>query len=209
MDAPGTLLAAPLRLAGWVLVAGGMLAIVGAFWPPYRQWSAPLPEALRVIAAHPVGWRCIHAGFASGTVVATFGLALLAYALRGQPGGAHALLTAVAWGLGGSLWLANIAIRLSATRLAADELVVTGAIPTWYAAWKTCNGILFAAFSALAYGAVAGLGWTILRSAIAASWMGWLFVAWGLSAGFVVGASVPFIAYVPFVVLGISLVRGT
>lgn len=48
-------LATSQRTAGWLLVAGGMLAIVGAFWPPYKQWSAPLPEALRVIAAHPIG----------------------------------------------------------------------------------------------------------------------------------------------------------
>lgn len=41
--ADGTL----FRLAGWLLVAGGSLAVVGAFWPPHRQWSAPLEEGLR------------------------------------------------------------------------------------------------------------------------------------------------------------------
>lgn len=196
------------RSAGWLLIVGGMLAIVGAFWPPYKQWSAPQAEALRIIAEHPIGWRCIHAGFASGTVVSALGLAVLAYALRGRPGAELALIVAVAYAIGGTLWLTNLAVRLSATPWAANELVATGSIPAAYMPWRRFNGLLFAAFSTIAYACVAGLGWTIFRSSIAPSWTGWLFVVWGLSAGFVVGATVPFIAYVPFVVLGVLLVKG-
>lgn len=125
------------RWAGWLLAVGGMLAVAGAFTPPYRQWSAPLPEALRVIASHPIGWRLIHAGFVLGTLVSLFGLAVLAY------------------------------------------------------------------------GTDAGLGWLVLRTGIAPTWTGWLFVVWGLSAGFVLGSNVPFIAYVPFAMLGSFLIRAS
>ena len=56
------------RLAGWLLLAGGALGIIGGFWPPYRQWMAPQEEGFRVIAANPVGWWCIHTGFFLGTI---------------------------------------------------------------------------------------------------------------------------------------------
>ena len=154
------------RAVAWLLITGGMLAVVGAFWPPYRQWSAPLPEALRVIASHPIGWRCIHAGFGSGTIVSMLGLAALASALRGRPGGEQALLVAVAYGVGGTLWLVNIAIRLSATPWAAHELVATGSIPPTYMVWRSFNGVLFAAFSAIAYACVAGLGWVVTLTCV-------------------------------------------
>lgn len=137
------------------------------------------------------------------------GLAVLAYALRGRPGGTLALIVAVAYAVGGTLWLANLAVRLSATPWAANELVATGVIPPAYTPWRIFNGLLFAAFSTIPYGSVTGLGGVILRSTVAPVWTGWLFIVWGLSAGFVVGATVPFIAYVPLVLLGAFLVKGT
>lgn len=183
--------------------------MVGAFWPPYKQWSAPLPEALRVIADHPIGWRCIHAGFLFGTVVSTLGLSVLAYGLRGQSGGALALAVAVAFGIASVLWFTNMAFRLSVTTWAADELVATGTIPATYTPWKSFAALLFAFFSSLGYLSVAGCGWTILLAGIGPRWLGWLLVGWGLSAGFVFGANVPFIMYVAFVLLGAFLVRGS
>ncbi len=162
-----------------------------------------------MIAAHPVGWRLIHAGFLLGTIVSAIGLASFAVQLRGTPGQLQALAVAVAYGVAAALWSVNIAVRLTVTPWAAEQLLASGEIPPAYAPWKAFNGVLFALFSALAYCAVAGLGWAVLRSGVAPAWAGWLFVAWGLSAGFVVGATVPFIAYVPFVVLGVLLLRAT
>lgn len=47
-----------------------------------------------------------------------------------------ALIVAVAYAVGGALWIANLAIRLSATPWAADALVAMGAIPPAYAPWR-------------------------------------------------------------------------
>ena len=71
-----------MRTAAWLLLAGGSLATLGAFLPPYKQWYSPLEDGLRVIHANPIGWYAIHAGFLSGTWVSCAGLAVLAYALR-------------------------------------------------------------------------------------------------------------------------------
>ena len=197
----------PIQVSGWLLIVGGLLAVIGAFWPPYRQWSAPLEEALRIIASHPIGWRCIHAGFVGGTVVSALGLAMLAYALRGAAGGSAARVSAVLFAVAAGLWLVNIAYRLSVMPWAANELVATGIVPATYAPWRSFAKLLFAGFSALGYLAVAASGWSALQASLTSPWVGWLLVVWGLSGGFVFGANVPFIMYVAFIVLGGHLVQ--
>lgn len=196
-----------LRLAAWLLVAGGSLAFIGACWPPYKQWYAPHEEGLRIIAAHPVGWRCIHAGFLSGSWVCTIGLVLLAHALRGREGGTMALATAVLFGLSAVCFSVNIAFRLGVTPWAADELVRSGQVPAGYAPWRAFAGVLFAAFSVLAYLSVASSGLCALRAELAPRALATLLVAWGLSGGFVVGANVPVLAFIPHILLGGFLLR--
>jgi hypothetical protein len=41
----------------------------------------------------------------------------------------------------------------------------------------------------------------------ASSTIGWLLVVWGLSLGFVVGCNVPVIAYIPFIIVGVIVLR--
>ena len=36
--------------AGWLMITGASLALIGACWPPYKQWYSPLEIGLRVIA---------------------------------------------------------------------------------------------------------------------------------------------------------------
>ena len=89
-----------------------------------------------MIAAHPLGWRLIHAGFLSGTIVSAIGLASFAVQLRGTPGQLQALAVAVAYGVATALWSVNIAVRLTVTPWAAQQLLASGEIPPAYAAWK-------------------------------------------------------------------------
>ena len=197
-----------LRLAGWLLLAGGILAIAGAFCPPYRQWSAPQEEGFRAIAANPVGWWCIHAGFFLGTVVAALGLAVLASALHGRPGYEWALVAAVAFAIAGTAWIGNIAYRLSVWNWAAETYVATGVTPGVFEPLRRWAAMLFAVFSLVGYGAVAALGAATLRATLGPVWLRWATIVCGMSAGYVVGYNVPFIMYVPFAAIGIALLRG-
>jgi hypothetical protein len=196
-----------VRSAAWWWVVGGCLGFAGACWPPYRQWSAPLEEGLRVIQSHPVGWSIIHAGFVTGIWMLVVGTALQAYALRASAGGSLALLAAILLAFAALAWTTNIAYRLSVTVWAAGELVTRGAVPQEYADWKRFASYLFAGFSVLSYLSVAASGGVVLQSQLAPRALGWVLVAWGLSLGFVVGANVPAIAYVPFIVLGSFVLR--
>jgi len=197
-----------LRLAGWLLLAGGMFAIVGAFCPPYRQWSAPQEEGFRAIAGNPVGWWCINTGFLVGTVLAALGLATLASVLYRRAGGEWALLAAVAFGFAATAWIANIAYRLSIWSWAAETYVATGVTPEVFVPLRLWAGMLFAIFAVVGYASVACLGAATLRAELGPVWLGWATVACGLTAGFVVGYNVPFIMYVPFAALGVALLRG-
>jgi hypothetical protein len=201
-SAPGA-----FRVAGWLLLAGGACAIIGAFCPPYRQWSAPQEEGFRAIAGNPVGWWCIHTGFFLGTVFSALGLASLASVLHRRSGGEWALVAAVAFGIAATAWIANIAYRLSIWKWAADVYVATGTTPDVFDPLRRWAAMLFAIFAFLGYASVACLGVAMLRAELGPAWLGWATVACGLSAGFVVGYNVPFIMYVPFAALGVALAR--
>ena len=198
-----------MRTAGWLLLAGGSLATFGAFMPPYKQWYSPLENGLRVIHANPIGWYAIHAGFLSGTWVSCAGLAVLAYALRDRPGEQWAIVMSVVYTLAAVCWTVNIGYRVTVWNWAAERFVTTGIIPSEFVAWQRFAGIMVACFSVGAYLVVAGLGALSLASAAVSRTLAWVFVVWGLSAGFIVGYNVPFIAYVPFILFGVFVLRGS
>lgn len=194
------------RLAGWLLI-GAAFAILGAFCPPYRQWTAGQEEGFRAIAGNPVGWWCIHTGFFLGTVFSALGLATLASVLHRRVGGEWALLAAVAFGIAGTAWIANIAYRLSIWNWAAETYVKTGITPDVFVPLSRWAGMLFAVFSLVGYASVASLGVGMLRAGLGPVWLGWATVVCGVSAGFVVGYNVPFIMYVPLFALGVTLLQ--
>lgn len=196
-----------LRVSAWLLLVGGSLAVFGAFLPPYRQWYAPLEEGLRAIHGNPTGWYAIHTGFLSGTWVCAAGLAMLAFAVRDRAESAWAVAIAVVYLLSAACWTVNIAYRISVWNWTADRFVATGIVPAEFEAWRRFAGVTFALFSAGAYLTVAGLGSLCLASGLIPRTLSLIFVGWGLSAGFVVGYNVPFIAYVPFIIFGAVILR--
>lgn len=199
---------AAFRQPGWLLLAGGLFAIIGAFCPPYRQWTASQEEGFRAIAGNPIGWWCIHTGFFLGTVCSALGLATLTSVLHRRGGGDWALLAAVAFGIAATAWIANLAYRVSIWNWAAETFVATGVTPDAFAPLHRWAGVLFAVFSLVGYTSIACLGVAMMRAELGPPWLRWATLACGLSAGYVVGYNVPFIMYVPLAALGAALVRG-
>jgi hypothetical protein len=198
---------AAFRLTGWLLLAGGLFGIAGAFCPPYRQWSAPLEEGFRAIAGHPIGWWCIHIGFFLGTVLSALGLATLASVLYRRVGGEWALIAAAAYGIAATAWIVNLTYRLSIWNSAAQMYVATGQTPEWFFPIQRWAGTLFGVFAVVGYGAVACLGAALFRAELGPMWLRWATLVCGVSAGFIVGYNVPLIMYLPFAALGFALLR--
>ena len=199
-----------LRAAGALFLVGGLVFAVGASSPPWEQWSAPLLRALEVIAAHRSAWYWIHACFASGVVLTILGFTAFAAAMASDPRGA--LLTTLirsAYLTGAVLWLVNIGFRVTVQVWAAAEVARGGSLAPGYEASQQWVNALFGCYMVLGYLSGAGVGWVILRTALLPRWVGWFAIAFGLSAGGVVGASIPALVHLPLMVVGGALLRRT
>lgn len=199
--------ATSLRLAGALLLTGGIVFTIGALSPPWEQWYAPLQRALEVIGRHRVAWYWIHGCFVLGVILTMLGFVALAHGLRDTPAGLLASLVGAAYVTGAVFWLVNIAFRGSVQVWAAGEVIRTGSVPAEYEPWRHWAGLLFSLHMILAYLASAGLGWLMLRTALAPRWAAWFAVIVGVTGGGVVGMSVPMIVHIPFMVIGAFLLR--
>ena len=199
--------ATSLRLAGALLLSGGIVFMVGAVSPPWEQWYAPLQRALQVIGRHRIAWFWIHTCFVVGVILTILGFVALAHGLRETPAGLLASMVGVAYGTGAVFWLVNIAFRGTVQVWAADAVVRTGAVPPEYEPLRHWAGLLFSFYMFLAYLATAGLGWLMLRAGLVPRWAAWLAVIFGLTGGGVVGMSVPFVVHIPLMVIGAFLLR--
>jgi hypothetical protein len=198
---------ASLRLAGALLLSGGIVFLIGALSPPWEQWYAPLQRALQIIGQHRVAWYWIHGCFVLGVVITILGFAALAHGLRATPAGLLASLVGVAYVVGAVFWLVNIAFRGTVQVWAAAEVIRTGSVPTGYEPLRQWAGLLFSFYIVLAYLATAGLGWLMLRTGLVPRSAAWLAVILGVTGGGIVGMSVPLVVHIPLMVVGAFLLR--
>jgi hypothetical protein len=197
-----------LRTAAWLLLIGGIVFFVGACWPPWEQWYAPLKRSLQIIGEHRAGWYVIHTCFVIGVVLTMLGVVALTGARhRAQTASMLPDLITALYVVGGVLWLASIAFRMTVQVWAANEVVASGAIPTAYEAWHRFSSMLFLLYMVMAYLACAGLGWDVLRTGMVAKWAGWFAIVFGLSAGFVVGRNIPLFVHFPLMLIAVLMLR--
>lgn len=199
--------------AAALLTAGPGLAWVSASAPSlFRYWSASREEGFEIVRAHRLAWTLLNAGFIFATVVTAAGLVVLAVMLDGNAVRSAALgAVAVAYAIGGTLWCADLAIRIRTTPAVAD-LWASGA-PTEPAetVLNAATSGLFNAFTLITAAALVGLGLTLALAggvappvAILASVIAAIVVA----AHLVTGDSVPAILYLPTLLVGIALLLG-
>lgn len=199
--------------AGLLLVFGPVLGLIPVGYPPLIPiWTAPRDVHLATVAAHPRAWAMLNAGFAAATVLTVAGLVLMG-GLDGQGPGARMWLdaVAVAYAMGGVLWLAVLAIRTRATPLLAADAGI-GALSAPDAVLGAATGGLFAAFTivtALALivlGVVVALGGEPL--AVGAGALAALVAGAVLVGQLRTGDSIPAVLYVPSLVVGIAVLAG-
>ncbi len=95
----------------------------------------------------------------------------------------------------------------SARLAPAGTVIATDAIPTTYEAWHRFSSVMFMLYMAMAYLACAGLGWDVLRTGMVARWAGWFAIAFGLSAGAVVGRNIPMMVHIPLLIIAVLLLK--
>ncbi len=200
-------------IAGILLVAGPVAGAIPIAHPGLlRVWSAPREQYLAMIGAHRRAWYALNAGFAVATLATAAGLAVLAVdaglkTMRGE----LLLAITVAYALGGSPWLAMLAIRSARDPLLADMLADGRTTEPAEALLGAATAGLFASFvlitgaTLVALSAVLWFGGVVapLIAAIAG-----LVAVVVLAVQLRSGDCIPAILYVPTVLVGIALLAG-
>lgn len=198
-------------VAGWLLVAGPVLGLIPVAHPALVPiWSMPRDAFVPTVAAHRVAWAWLNSGFALATILTTGGMAALALTVSSRSASAAVVACAIAYGMGGVLWAAVLAIRTRTTPLLADlggDVLTSREVAILDAA----TGGLFQAFVLITSAALAALGLTLLLSgtvavlvAVVLMLSGAVGIAWLLVAGDVIPAAL----YVPTLLVGVDLLVG-
>src|SRR5262249_35915042 len=120
---------------GWLLVSGAVVFWIGAVTPPYRQWmGVSVEEYLTIVGTHRANWYAMHGCFALGTVLTMLGLAGLGDGLRISSVRPWPTIACVLFQTAATLWLVQIAFRVSVPLWAFSELRQTGHVPSVYLA---------------------------------------------------------------------------
>jgi hypothetical protein len=200
-----------VTVAAILLVAGPLVGSLGVGAVPalWRAWTAPRDEHLALVRAHRLGWALANTGFTVATVATAGGLVVLAGSLAGDPV-RRAVLTAVAvaYAIGGALWVAAQGIRLRTTPALAD--LAAAGVPTQPAETilGAAVGGLFTAFTLVTAAALVVLGLALGLTNEIPTPVAFLAILLALVQGGLQirnGDSIPAVLYGPTVVVGAVL----
>lgn len=164
-----------MTLVGWLLVAGFVFFMVGAGgWRV--EYEQPMEEALPVMHADRRRLRWIHRWMLPALFLTVAGLGGLAR-LADDPGAAAA---AAAYSVGAVLWVGTLLFRLSVGEWAAEQTVLTGAVPELYPPLTRWAGYGHFAHMASAYLTAIPLGWSAAAAALIPEWLAWAGSVWGV-----------------------------
>jgi len=197
--------------AGWLLIGGPVLGLIPVAHPALvRIWSMPRDAFVAAVTSHRVAWAWLNAGFTLATILTTGGLATLAVTVSSRSASAAVLTSAIAYGVGGALWSAVLAIRTRTTPLLGDlggDVLASREV----AILDGATSGLFQAFVLITSVALAALGLTLLVSGIVAAVVAVVVLlagAAGIAWLLVTGDVIPAVLYAPTLLLGVTLLAG-
>jgi hypothetical protein len=197
-----------LVLVGALLTAGGIAVLVGASLPSlFPVWTARGVDALPIIGQHRGSWQVANWLFATGAGLTLAGLGALTV-LFSRPAGSTlptAALTLMA--VATTLWIANLAFRLTATVRAAGSVSDGAPVPDWYEQVNAWTGGLWYAAALTGGSAMIGYGLAAAAGQVLPGWTGWLAVGLGvlmLGLFLATGDVPPFLLYLAPTAFGVT-----
>jgi hypothetical protein len=193
-----------LALIGALLTSGGVAVLVAAFLPAlYPVWTGR-GDPMTVIGQHRGTWQLANWLFAAGAGATLAGLGALTGVVDRRPAdGAVPAAALVLMALASTLWLANLAFRLTVTVRVVDS----AAVPDWYPHLAAWTGGLWAAAALAGALAMLGYGVTVRTSAILPAWTGWFAIGSGalmLGLFAVIRDVPPFLLYLAPTAFGVT-----
>ncbi len=165
---------ASARFASFLLIIGSALVWLGAVTFPGTD--------LAKIAAHRSDHLFTTVFFMLGAVVTLAGFTVLTALLRESGHPVLAELGLVAFLFGSVFWAIHLASRAVVMVSAAEEMLVSGAAPSWYQSWRLFGGVMYGVYMTAAYLATAAYGGALLSSGWVGKGWGRTFVVFGLAA---------------------------
>ena len=189
------------RIAGLALVGGGAVFFAGVSIPllsslGVRVWSAPLPEYLKLIAAHRSAWLWTNGGIVAGVLLTAGGLGGLTALLREAGEDLLGQTGLLLFGMGATFWIVELAFRLSVTLWAA-ETAASSAPPALFEPLHRWMGTLFFVYMVLAYLATALYGGALLQTGLLPTWLGWVTLGAGVFGAASFATGLPTIFSIP------------
>jgi hypothetical protein len=193
-----------LILVGGLLTTAGIAVLVAAFIPSlYPVWTARGVNAVTLIGQHRGTWQVANWLFAAGAALTLAGLGVLTRLLNHPLGGAALTLMTLA----STLWIANLAFRLTVTVRTADLVSGGGSVPEWYEQVNAWAGGLWYAAALTGAVALVGYGVAVTGGGVLPAWTGWLAVGFGvlmLGLFLITGDAPPILLYLAPTVFGVT-----
>ncbi len=184
-----------LRITGWLLVIGAVIFWIGAFSPPYKQWTVPLYEYLQIVGSHRWSWYWIHFCFLSATILSYGGIRLLVLSIQSGQATLLMELSLAGYTIATILWIISIVFRVTVDYEAGVLLNRSGTAPEWITPLHHWSGFMFAIFMILGYASQAMIGKALLTTTLVPSWVANISFYFGLAG--VVGYIVRFPLFDP------------
>jgi hypothetical protein len=167
-------------LLGIALVVATAIVLVAPQGATYGiAVTASPPENLRAIADLGNTWLQAMGLLTTAIILEAIGLSVLTGALFGAGSGRLAPAALVTFLMAAVLFVVWLVLEASATVWAAQTVKSTGSAPVAFEAFDRAEGVLFVLFMALAYGAIALFGLSILRVGQVGHWAGWVSLVLG------------------------------
>lgn len=198
-----------LTLVGSFLVVGGVAAVWAAFLPSlYPVWTARRIDAVALIADRRTSWQLANWLFVIATVCTLAGMAGLTRLLNSaQPDTVLSTAALVLTAVASTLWLANLAFRLTTTMYTVDARRAGDPVPRGYELLSTWAGGLWLIGALAGALALVGYGFAVTGGGPLPAWSGWLTVAFGLlmiTLWLVIRDVPPIVWYVAPLALGVT-----
>lgn len=200
------------KWAGILMLCGGVIFWIGAFYPPYKQWmTSDVKEYLTIIGSNKTNWYIIHGCFVLGIIISIFGIHLLSNALFFSTG--SKILPPIgftSFSFGSIFWILNIAFRLTVTVWAANTLIETGTLHETFKTWMDWTNLLFSIYMVLAYFSAGCFGLLLREVSWMPSWVSWFSIIFGFAGiiGYIIRIPIwapPLMVHLPFMITGLMI----
>jgi hypothetical protein len=202
------------RLTGILLIVAGILFSIGAALPVFGEkgnfniYTLPVRAQLQEIAKNPNAWRWANICLSTAIVILLAGLSLLTTLLEDANERTLSRLGLVGLLLAAGLWLIFSAFRGMVGGWAAQELAVTGSVPTFYEPLAKFAFVLFFIYAAVGFLALAAYGGSVLQTGLLPAWAGWATLLFSIALLILLlikGDTLPLFHYLLALLIGVLL----